>query len=92
LAHVSRSIDVEEPVGSVYEKWTRFDETAPALAEDRARVHWRAEVLSFEPRGSSTCVTLRIEYDPVRNDPGLSRSVERTLEDFRSYLERARSA
>jgi hypothetical protein len=87
VAHVTRSIELAEPVAVVSERWTEFEKTPSyPVGEAQARVRWRAEVLTFEPTGDGTRVTLRIDYDPSAGDAGLSRSVERALEAFRSFL------
>jgi uncharacterized membrane protein len=93
VAHVARSIEVEEPVQALYEQWMRFEEL-PRCAEHSldAHVRWRAEVLTFEPKGSCTRVTLRIEYDPSRPDPALPARVERTLEGFRAFVAESAAA
>ncbi len=88
MAHIARSIEIDDPVGIIYEQWMRFEELAPSVVDGtEAHIRWRAEVLSFEPRGSRTRVTFRVEFDPVRDDAGLRRRVERTLERFKVYVE-----
>lgn len=88
MAHVARSIEVDEPVDAIYEQWTVFEGLPRcAVIEAEAGVHWRAEVLTFEPKGSRTRITLRINYDPTRRDDGLSHRVEAALESFKSFLE-----
>lgn len=87
MAHITRSIEVAEPVGVISEQWTRFEQTPRyAVGGAVARVRWRAEVLTFEPNGDGTRVTLRIDYEAPAPDPGLSRSVEAALEGFRVFL------
>jgi hypothetical protein len=56
------------------------------VEEVEARVRWRAEVLTFEPSGDGTRVTLRVDYDASAGDAGLSRALERALEAFRAFL------
>jgi hypothetical protein len=60
---------------------------APAVSGGDPHIRWRAEVLSFEPRGAGTRVTFRIEFDPVRDDEGVRRRIERALERFKLYVE-----
>jgi len=87
VAHITRSIELAEPVGVISERWTEFERTPRyAVGEAQARVRWRAEVLTFEPVGDGTRMTLRIDYEPSAGDSGLSRSVEGALESFRSFL------
>jgi len=91
VARVTKSIEVDEPVDTIHELWLQFeDATRSAVHALEANIRWRGEVLTFEPKGSRTRVTLRIDYDPVEGDP-LSHHVERTLESFRLFVE-ARSA
>ena len=87
MAHITRSIEIPEPVGVISEQWTAF-ERSPAYAVDQAesRVRWRAEVLTFEPLGDTTRVTLRIDYDPTARDAWLPEVIEGTLEDFQAFL------
>lgn len=88
MANISRSIDVQEPVDAVNERWAEFEKLPRCtLAGTEARVRWRAEVLTFEPRGDSTRVTVRIDYDPAGGDAGLSRSIEDTLQAFKTFAE-----
>jgi hypothetical protein len=87
VAHITRSIELAEPVSLVSERWSEFEKTPHyAVGEAQARVRWRAEVLTFEPTGDGTRVTLRVDYDPSAGDAGLSRSIERALEEFRTFL------
>lgn len=93
MAHIARSIEVDEPVQAIYEQWMRFEELPRCAVHSlEAQVRWRAEVLTFEPRGSCTRVTLRIDYDPDRSDPALPARVERTLEGFRAFVAQASGA
>ncbi len=88
MAHFARSIELDDPVGLIYEQWIRFEELAPsAVGDAEPHIRWRAEVLSFEPRGAGTRVTLRVEFDPVRDDTGVRLRVERALERFKLYVE-----
>jgi hypothetical protein len=89
VAHITRTIELAEPVGVVSERWNDFEKTQRCEVEQaKARVRWRAEVLTFEPKGDGTRVTLRVDYEPGAGDAGLSltRSIERALEAFRSFL------
>ena len=88
MAHITRTIELAEPVGVVSERWNDFERTQRCDVEQaKARVRWRAEVLTFEPTGDGTRVTLRVDYEPGAGDAGgLSRSIERALEGFRSFL------
>jgi uncharacterized membrane protein len=87
LARISRSIEVDEPVGTITEQWNEFERTPRYVARGAvSRVRWRAEVLTFEPTGDGTRVTLRIDYEPSAGDAALSRSVELALEAFRHFL------
>lgn len=87
MAHITRSIEIPEPVGVISEQWTEF-EKSPAYAVDQAesRVRWRAEVLTFEPIGDHTRVTLRIDYDPTAAAAWLPDVVEGALEGFQAFL------
>ncbi len=93
MARISRTIEVAEPVDVVSERWAEFERT-PRHGIDAAvsRVRWRAEVLTLEPAGDATRLTLRIDYDEASGDVGLARSVERALEGFRSFLAERRGA
>jgi hypothetical protein len=87
VAHITKTIELAQPVGVVSERWNEFERTQRCDVEQvKARIRWRAEVLTFEPRGDGTRVTLRVDYDPAAGDAGLSRSIERALEAFRSFL------
>lgn len=87
MAHITRTIEIAEPVGVVSERWNEFERTQRCDVEQaKARVRWRAEVLTFEPKGDCTRVTLRVDYEPGAGDAGLTRSIERALEAFRSFL------
>jgi hypothetical protein len=88
VAHITKTIEIAEPVGVVTERWTEFEKTERCDVEAaKARVRWRAEVLTFEPAGDGTRVTLRVDYDPAGGGASaLSRSIERALEAFRSFL------
>ncbi len=89
MSHIAKCIEVDEPVASVHEQWSEFEQF-PQLAihqEAEARLSWRAEVLTLEPLGPETTrVTLRIEYDPPGDARAVSRSVEGALERFRDFL------
>ncbi len=87
MAHITRSIELAQPVAVISEGWAEFERT-PRYGVDTtaARVRWRAEVLTFEPIGDGTRVTLRIDYDPAGGDGGLPRKIEAALEAFRVYL------
>ena len=92
MAHVTRSIELAEPVGAITEQWTVFERTPRYLVgKAMARLRWRAEVLTFEPRGTGTRVTLRIDYEPSEGDAWLSVRVEEALEEFRSFLAQRRA-
>lgn len=94
MAHITRSIELAEPVPVISEGWAEFERSPRcAVAEAVARVRWRAEVLTFEPAGDGTRVTLRVDYDGSAGAAGLTRSIEGALEGFRSFLvERTASA
>ena len=99
MAYIEKSIEIEKPVGAVYEDWTHFEDfprvleglkEMQGLADTRLR--WRAEVLTFAPRGAGTRVTLRIDYDA--NGSGIddalraaSGRLQRDLELFRTFVE-----
>jgi hypothetical protein len=87
VARIQRTIEVAEPVDVVSERWAEFERT-PRHGIDAAvsRVRWRAEVLTFEPAGDGTRLTLRIDYDEAGEGAALARSVERALEAFRVFL------
>jgi uncharacterized membrane protein len=93
VAHIARSIEVDEPVQAVHEQWMRFEELPRCAAHAlEGRVRWRAEVLTFEPREGGTRVTLRIDYETSRPDPALPARLERTLEGFRAFVAGASAA
>lgn len=87
MAHISRSIDVPGHVDAITERWAEF-ERLPRRggASAAARVRWRAEVLTFEPRDDRTRVTLRISYDPAGGDAGLAQGIEEALQAFESFV------
>ncbi len=87
MAHISRSIDVSGHVDTITERWAEF-ERLPRRAGGGvvARVRWRAEVLTFEPRGDRTRVTLRISYDPAGGDAGLAAGIEGALQAFEAFV------
>lgn len=92
MANISRSIDVAGHVDTLTERWEEFERTPRrAGGGAAARVRWRAEVLTFEPRGDRTRVTLRIDYDPAGGDAGLAQGIEDALQAFQSFVA-ARSA
>jgi hypothetical protein len=87
LAHITRSIELPEPVAVVSECWTEFERSSRcAVGVMEARVRWRREVLTLEPRGDGTRLTLRIDYEPALADPALAPGLEGVLEGFRSFV------
>lgn len=88
MAHITRSIELAEPVPVISEGWAEFERSPRyAVAEAVGRVRWRAEVLTFEPAGDGTRVTLRVDYDGTAGGAaGLTRSIEGALEGFRAFL------
>ena len=98
MAHIEESVEVRKPVGAVYKEWAeleefpRFLEGLKEIGLPDAHLRWRAEVLTFAPRGSGTRVTLRIDYDAVGSDIDdalqlVARRVQRDLELFRTVVE-----
>lgn len=88
MARIAQSIDVAEPVDVAYEKWMRFEQVPlPAVDELEAHLRWRSEVLTFEPRGGGTRVTLRIDFETSGTDAELSGQLRGALEEFRIFLE-----
>lgn len=87
MAHITRSIELPEPVAVVSEWWTEFERSPRcAVGAMEARVRWRREVLTLEPRGEGTRLTLRIDYEPAMTDPALAPGVEGVLDGFRSFV------
>jgi uncharacterized membrane protein len=98
VAHIEKSIEVRKPVGAVYQDWTEFEEF-PRFLEGLKEVglagtqlHWRAEVLTFAPKGSGTRLTVRIDYDAIGAEIGdvlglVSRRLQRDLEAFKTSVE-----
>ena len=93
MAHITRSIELDAPVDTIHEQWLRF-EALPRCAVHSmvANVRWRAEVLTFEPKGNGTRITLKIEYDPTADDEVLSRRLDGVLQSFTAFFERQREA
>jgi uncharacterized membrane protein len=98
VAHIEKSIEVRQPVGDVYRQWTELEEFPRFLGGLRevgvaeTRLRWRAEVLTFAPRGTGTRVTLRIDYDAMgsKADRALrlvSWRLQRDLELFKTTVE-----
>lgn len=88
MMRIAQSIEVTEPVSVAYEQWMRFEQVpVPAVDEIEAHLRWRSEVLTFEPRGEGTRVTLRIDYEPSESDGELTARLRGALEDFRAFLE-----
>ena len=99
MAYIEKSIEIEKPVGAVYEDWTHFEEFPrflEGLKEMRGladtQLHWHAEVLTFAPRGTGTRVTVRIDYDATGSEIEdalrvVSRRLQRDLELFGSFVE-----
>ncbi len=85
---MAASIELDEPVGTIYERWTEFEKLPRfVVGAVEARIRWRAEILTFEPMGGGARVTLRIEYDPAGGGAGLSRHVQGALESFKAFVE-----
>jgi uncharacterized membrane protein len=98
VAHIEKSIEIRKPVGAVYQEWAeceefpRFLEGLKEVGLPDARLRWRAEVLTFAPKGTGTRVTLRIDYDAIGEQVGralevVSVRLQRDLEIFRSVAE-----
>jgi uncharacterized membrane protein len=98
VAHIEKSIDIRKPVGAVYQEWTEFEEFPRFLdglkevGLQGAHLHWRAEVLTFAPRGGGTRVTVRIDYDAIGSGisdllESVSRRLQRDLEIFKTSVE-----
>ncbi len=87
MARISRSIEVDEPVDTITARWSEFERTPRDLTGGAvSRIRWRSEVLTFEPTGGGTRVTLRIDYEPSPGDSLLPRAVEAALEAFLMFL------
>ncbi len=87
MAHITRSIELPEPVGVVQERWTEYERSSRcAVAAVEARLRWRAEVLTFEPLAGGTRLTLRISFDPGPGDAAVIGRLEGVLEGFRAFL------
>ncbi len=60
-------------------RWTEFERSPRyAVGQAVARVRWRAEVLTLEPRGDGTRLTLRIDHEgsaPTRPCRGAANSM-----------------
>lgn len=92
MERVTRSIELAESAGTIAEQWWAFERTPRyLLGVALARLRWRAEVLTFEPIGAGTRVTLRIDYEPSGGDAGLSARIDSALEDFRVFLAECRA-
>ena len=91
MAHVSRSIEVDAQVDTVHEQWLRF-EAAPGspVAAICAQVRWRAEVLTLEPLGDRTRITLKIEFEPGGAANALPARMDAALRGFAAARERRR--
>ncbi len=98
MAHIEKSVEIDKPVGAVYQRWAeleefpRFLEGLKDVGTADAHLRWRGEILTFAPKGSGTRVTLRIDYDAVGTGVGavlqyVSRQLERDLELFRGFAE-----
>ncbi len=98
MAHIEKTVEIGRPVAAVYRHWAECEEfprfldglKEMGLAETHLR--WRAEVLTFAPKGKGTRLTLRIDYDAIganveRALESVSRRVQRDLELFRSFAE-----
>lgn len=91
MAHVARSIEVDAAVDDIHQQWLRYEALPHSEVHGVVgRARWRAEVLTFEPTGAGTRITLKIEYDPAGGDEGLSARIEGALRGFRSFFERRR--
>ena len=91
MAHVSRSIEVDAPVDTVHQQWLRY-EAAPGspAASICAQVRWRAEVLTLEPLGDRTRITLKIEFEPGGAAASLPARMDAALKGFAAARERRR--
>ena len=98
MAYIEKSVEIGKPVAAVYRHWAeceefpRFLDGLKELGVSDAHLRWRAEVLTFAPRGKGTRVTLRIDYDAIganveRALQSVSRRLQRDLELFRSFAE-----
>lgn len=86
MANISRSIEVPGHVDTVTERWAEFERMPRRTGGSTLVVRWRAEVLTFEPRGDRTQVTLRISYDPAGGDAGLAKGIEDALRAFQAFV------
>ncbi len=88
MAHVARSIEVDAPVETVHREWLEFEDSPRCAVHSLgAGVRWRAEVLTFEPMGARTRVTLKVEFDPAGADAGLPGRLDAVLRSFVSFRE-----
>ena len=98
MAYIEKSIEVRKPVSAVYRQWTelegfpRFLDGLKEISEPQTRLCWRAEVLTFAPRGTGTRVTFRIDYDATGSKIEdalrlVSCRLQRDLELFKSSVE-----
>ena len=83
-----------------YQQWAecedcpRFLEGPKEIGLAEARLRWRAEILTFAPKGMGTRVTLRIDYDAIRADVEhalqfVSRRLQRDLDLLQRLAEEA---
>jgi hypothetical protein len=87
VAHITRTIELAHPVAVISQRWNEFEQSPRCpVAAVEARLRWRAEVLTFEPRGDGTRLTLRIDYDPAAGDLAVAHGLDGVLEGFRSFL------
>lgn len=98
MAHIEKSIEIRKPVSTVYQEWTEFEEFPrfleglKSVGSGATHLRWRAEVLTFAPKGTGTRVTLRIDYDAIGPEVGevlglVSRRLQRDLESFKTSVE-----
>lgn len=100
MAHIEKFVEIGKPVAAVYQQWAecedypRFLEGLKEIGLAEAQLRWRAEILTFAPKGTGTRVTLRIDYDAIgagveRALQFVARRLQRDLDLFQRLAEEA---
>jgi hypothetical protein len=93
VPQIARAVEVNAPVEIIEQQWQSFEDLPRCAAHSlTVNVKWRAEVLTFEPIGAGTRITLKVEYEPGGAESGLPSRIDAVLHGFVSFLERRRGA